>query len=121
MSMMADSSIVYSIVIPFLDEELVLPTLIRRLDGVLDELDGRSEVIFVDDGSSDRSASIVSDKVQGRPAISSDLAVAQLRASGRHHRRNGHRLRSSRDRHGCRLAGSAGTGDRNGRQVEGGI
>ena len=67
MSMMADSSIVYSIVIPFLDEELVLPTLIRRLDGVLEELDGRSEVIFVDDGSRDGSASIVSDKVQDDP------------------------------------------------------
>jgi polyisoprenyl-phosphate glycosyltransferase len=45
----------YSIVIPVFDEEDVLPELGRRLQAVLDTLDGVSEVILVDDGSHDRS------------------------------------------------------------------
>jgi len=43
----------YSIVIPVFNEEAVLPVLLRRLDLLLDHLDAPSEVIFVDDGSSD--------------------------------------------------------------------
>jgi len=59
---MASDPVTYSIVIPILNEELVLPTLIDRLDAVLARLDEPAEVIFVDDGSADRSAAIVADK-----------------------------------------------------------
>jgi glycosyltransferase involved in cell wall biosynthesis len=45
---------VYSVVIPLYNEEAALPELRRRLVAVLDELDGDSEVVLVDDGSSDR-------------------------------------------------------------------
>jgi len=64
---MTESPIVYSVVIPFLDEELALPILMRRLDAVLDRLDAPAEVIFVDDGSRDRSPSIVADKARHDP------------------------------------------------------
>jgi polyisoprenyl-phosphate glycosyltransferase len=43
----------YSIIIPVLNEEAVLPVLLRRLDLLLARLDGPAEAIFVDDGSSD--------------------------------------------------------------------
>jgi polyisoprenyl-phosphate glycosyltransferase len=44
---------VYSLVIPIYNEEAVLPVLLRRLDALLDRLDGPAEAIFVDDGSRD--------------------------------------------------------------------
>ncbi|MEX0955307.1 MAG: glycosyltransferase family 2 protein [Rhizobiaceae bacterium] len=47
---------VYSLVIPIYNEEAVLPLLIKRIKALLDQLDGSSEAIFVDDGSSDTSA-----------------------------------------------------------------
>jgi glycosyltransferase involved in cell wall biosynthesis len=43
----------YSIVVPVFNEEAVLPILLRRLDILMDQLDGPAETIFVDDGSSD--------------------------------------------------------------------
>ena len=46
----------YSLVIPIFNEEAVLPLLIRRIKALLDQLDGPSEAIFVDDGSRDTSA-----------------------------------------------------------------
>jgi glycosyltransferase involved in cell wall biosynthesis len=45
----------YSIIIPVLNEEAVLPLLLRRLDRLLGQLDGTAEAILVDDGSSDSS------------------------------------------------------------------
>jgi polyisoprenyl-phosphate glycosyltransferase len=45
----------YSVVIPICNEEESLPTLVRRLKAVLDDLPGSAEVILVDDGSSDKS------------------------------------------------------------------
>jgi dolichol-phosphate mannosyltransferase len=44
----------YSLVAPVYNEEAVLEELLSRLDGVMEKLDGDSEVILVDDGSSDR-------------------------------------------------------------------
>jgi polyisoprenyl-phosphate glycosyltransferase len=44
---------VYSLVVPIYNEEAVLPLLLRRLDALLDALDGPAEAIFVDDGSRD--------------------------------------------------------------------
>jgi glycosyltransferase involved in cell wall biosynthesis len=49
---------VYSIVVPIYNEEAVLPILLRRLDALINALDGPAEAIIVDDGSTD-SGSIV--------------------------------------------------------------
>jgi dolichol-phosphate mannosyltransferase len=51
----------YSFVVPIYNEEETLPELERRLGAVLDQLDGEAEVIFVDDGSFDRSADLIDD------------------------------------------------------------
>lgn len=45
----------YSIVIPVYNEEQVLPELHRQIADLLDSLDGDSEVVLVDDGSTDNS------------------------------------------------------------------
>ena len=45
----------YSIVVPIYNEEETVSELVRRLQLLLDQLDGPAEVILVDDGSSDRS------------------------------------------------------------------
>ncbi len=49
----------YSFVVPVYNEEDNLEELFRRLDAVLAQLDGPSEVVLVDDGSSDRSYAIM--------------------------------------------------------------
>ena len=48
-----DETIRYSFVIPAYNEQETLPELWTRLTAVLDELDGPSEVLFVDDCSTD--------------------------------------------------------------------
>ncbi|HLW89702.1 MAG TPA: glycosyltransferase family 2 protein [Roseiarcus sp.] len=55
---------VYSIVIPVYNEEAVLPILLRRLDGLIEQFDAPAEVIFVDDGSSDTSAIVCEAKAR---------------------------------------------------------
>ena len=45
----------YSIVVPIYNEEETVSELVRRLQLLLEQLDGPAEVILVDDGSSDRS------------------------------------------------------------------
>ena len=60
---------VFSIVIPFLDEEEVLPILLERLRELKSKIEGRIEVIFVDDGSRDKSASVIADAMAGFPEI----------------------------------------------------
>ena len=54
---------IYSFVLPIFNEEAVLPILFERLEAVLDSLDGPSEVIFVDDGSTDASAALLTQRV----------------------------------------------------------
>lgn len=49
----------YSFVIPVYNEEEVLPELRRRLTDLFDRLDGPSEVVFIDDGSRDRSYALL--------------------------------------------------------------
>jgi dolichol-phosphate mannosyltransferase len=49
----------YSLVIPVFDEEETLPALAERLVDLLGRLDGPGEVIFVDDGSRDRSFELI--------------------------------------------------------------
>ena len=59
--------VTYSLVIPVLDEEEVLPRLFDRLDDLLTRLDAPGEVIIIDDGSSDRSFELISKKCAGDP------------------------------------------------------
>jgi polyisoprenyl-phosphate glycosyltransferase len=49
----------YSIVVPVYNEEATLPELYRRLRSVMDCLAGEAELIFVDDGSRDRSLMMI--------------------------------------------------------------
>jgi dolichol-phosphate mannosyltransferase len=55
---------VYSLVVPIYNEEAVLPLLLRRLDALLDALDGPAEAILVDDGSSDTSPVVLEAKAR---------------------------------------------------------
>ena len=45
----------YSLVVPVFNEEEIIARLAERLTALLDKLDGPAEVIFVNDGSRDRS------------------------------------------------------------------
>jgi len=54
----------YSLVVPIFNEEAVIPLLLRRLDALLEALDGPGEVIVVDDGSSDTSAIVIEAKAR---------------------------------------------------------
>ena len=49
----------YSVVIPLYNEEEVVLECIRRVSGVLEDIDGDYEVIFVNDGSRDRTMELV--------------------------------------------------------------
>jgi polyisoprenyl-phosphate glycosyltransferase len=49
----------YSLVIPIYNEEANIPELYRRIDAVLNTLEGNAEIIFVDDGSRDRSLAML--------------------------------------------------------------
>src|SRR6266540_3497938 len=56
-----------SVVIPVYNEEAVLPSLFARLYPALDALSASYEVIFVNDGSTDRSAALLREQFQKRP------------------------------------------------------
>ena len=58
-----------SIVIPVFNEEEVLPLLLQRLYPALDALNLSYEVIFVNDGSHDRSAALLADAWRARPDV----------------------------------------------------
>jgi glycosyltransferase involved in cell wall biosynthesis len=57
----------YSFVVPVFNEEAALPVLLRRLDLLMEGLDGAAEAIFVDDASSDCSSIILRDRAKGDP------------------------------------------------------
>jgi glycosyltransferase involved in cell wall biosynthesis len=57
----------YSIVVPVFNEEAVLPVLLRRLDLLMDGLDGPAETIFVDDASTDCSSIILEQNAKDDP------------------------------------------------------
>ena len=56
-----------SVVVPVYNEEAVLPALFARLYPALDALGASYEVIFVNDGSADRSAALLREQFQRRP------------------------------------------------------
>jgi len=58
-----------SVVIPVFNEEAGLPALFARLYPALDALGARYELIFVNDGSRDRSAAILRSQFQLRPEV----------------------------------------------------
>lgn len=49
----------YSLIVPVYNEEKTLPELYRRIEGVIEQLDGQTELILVNDGSRDRSLQII--------------------------------------------------------------
>lgn len=53
------SSVTLSVVVPYFNEQEVLPELHQRLSSVLDCLADTSEIIYIDDGSTDNSLAIV--------------------------------------------------------------
>lgn len=55
----SDPSLLLSVIVPVYNEEAVLPTFHRRLTATLKGIPGRCEVIYVDDGSSDRSLALL--------------------------------------------------------------
>jgi glycosyltransferase involved in cell wall biosynthesis len=67
----------YSIVVPFHNEEENLPALYRRLTDVLEEIGEDYELVFVDDGSDDRT-----------PIILREIAALDPRVTGLRLRRN---------------------------------
>src|SRR5262245_5654005 len=56
-----------SLVLPIFNEELVIPELDRRLREFLDKLDVTWEVVFVDDGSRDRSLELLKEMARSEP------------------------------------------------------
>lgn len=58
-----------SVVIPVYNEEAGLPALFARLYPALDALGRRYEVIFVNDGSRDRSAALLAEQFRRRPDV----------------------------------------------------
>jgi undecaprenyl-phosphate 4-deoxy-4-formamido-L-arabinose transferase len=58
-----------SVVIPVYNEESVLPALFARLYPALDALGCTYEVVFVNDGSIDRSAALLREQFQRRPEV----------------------------------------------------
>lgn len=58
-----------SVVIPIYNEEAVLPALFGRLYAALDALGRSYEVIFVNDGSRDRSAALLREQFERRPDV----------------------------------------------------
>ncbi len=58
-----------SVVIPVYNEESVLPALFARLYAALDALGCTYEIVFVNDGSRDRSAALLRDAFQKRPDV----------------------------------------------------
>lgn len=58
-----------SVIIPVYNEEAGLPALFRRLYPALDKLGLRYEILFVNDGSRDRSAAILREQFDARPDV----------------------------------------------------
>jgi undecaprenyl-phosphate 4-deoxy-4-formamido-L-arabinose transferase len=71
-----------SVVIPVYNEELVLPLLFERLYPALDQLGITYELLFVDDGSADRSVALLREQFARRPDTTRVIVLA--RNAGQH-------------------------------------
>src|SRR5207248_8270608 len=79
-SAFVSSTLRLSIAIPVFNEEHVLPELLARLRGVLDEVPGGPhEIVFVDDGSRDRTFEILTAEAAADSRI---MAIALSRNFG---------------------------------------
>lgn len=58
-----------SVIIPVYNEQDVLPALFKRLYSSLDALDVSYEILFINDGSRDRSAQMLSEQFDARPDV----------------------------------------------------
>lgn len=65
----ADVAPVLSIVIPVYNEEAGLPALYARLYPSLDALEVSYEIVFIDDGSQDRSTALLAEQFERRPDV----------------------------------------------------
>jgi undecaprenyl-phosphate 4-deoxy-4-formamido-L-arabinose transferase len=65
-----------SVVIPVYNEEAVLPALFARLYPALDALGIAYEIVFVNDGSHDRSAALLREQFQKRPEVTRVILFA---------------------------------------------
>ncbi|MDH4096478.1 MAG: glycosyltransferase [Betaproteobacteria bacterium] len=65
-----------SVVVPVYDEEQGLPALFARLYPALDALGQPYELIFIDDGSRDRSASLLREQFERRPDVTRVVYLA---------------------------------------------
>ncbi|MDE2454224.1 MAG: glycosyltransferase [Burkholderiales bacterium] len=65
----AASGIALSVVIPVYNEEPTLPLLFARLYPALDALGLRYEIVFINDGSRDRSAALLAEQFERRPDV----------------------------------------------------
>jgi undecaprenyl-phosphate 4-deoxy-4-formamido-L-arabinose transferase len=66
---MGQSAVDLSVVIPVYNEEEVLPALFARLYPALDALGRSYEIVFVNDGSRDRSAALLRNQFELRPDV----------------------------------------------------
>lgn len=71
-----------SIIVPVYNEETGLPALFARLYPALDALQTSYEIIFVDDGSKDRSAALLRAQWEARPDVTRAILLAAN--SGQH-------------------------------------
>ena len=66
----------FSVVIPVYNEEAVLPALFARLYPALDALARSYEIVFVSDGSRDRSAALLKTQFELRPDVTRVVLLA---------------------------------------------
>ena len=64
-----NDGIILSIVVPAYNEEEVLPEFHKRLTSVLEEVEGACEILYVNDGSSDRTLEVLNNFKDPRVAI----------------------------------------------------
>jgi undecaprenyl-phosphate 4-deoxy-4-formamido-L-arabinose transferase len=65
-----------SVIVPVYNEEAGLPALFARLYPALDALDTDYEIIFIDDGSRDRSAALLRGQWEQRPTVTRVILLA---------------------------------------------
>jgi undecaprenyl-phosphate 4-deoxy-4-formamido-L-arabinose transferase len=76
-----NSEVDVSVVIPVYNEEAGLQSLFDRLYPALDALKVRYEIVFIDDGSRDRSAAILKDQFAKRPDVTRVVLFTAITAS----------------------------------------